>query len=234
MQNSNNHSISAYETLSEQLIRSNRGASDNFSASNGYNFNGTLLYRKKFRRKGRTFSFSVGSTLSNSDGNGELESVNQFYNKTGSLVRTDSINQHSDFETEVRGYNTRAVYTEPLFKRSLLEFSASKNESRSVSDKITYDYDPNSGKHDMVNPLLTNNYENIYGTTTAGIRIRTQKKKYNYSFGLTWQNADLKGTITSAIKDSVITKSFYNLLPNARFQYNFTRFKPPVGLPCVN
>jgi outer membrane receptor protein involved in Fe transport len=107
----------------------------------------------------------------------------------------------------------------------LLEFSASKNESRSVSDKITYDYDPNSGKHDIVNQLLTNNYENIYGTTTAGIRIRTQKKKYNYSFGLTWQNADLKGTITSGIKDSVITKSFYNLLPNARFQYNFTRFK---------
>src|SRR6185436_5401782 len=167
VQDTKNHSISAYETLSEQLIRSNRGASDNFSASNGYNFNGTLLYRKKFRRKGRTFSFSVGTTLNNNDGNGELESVNQYYNRSGSLVKTDSINQHSIFEAEVRGYNTRAVYTEPLFKRSLLEFSASKNESRSVSDKITYDYDPNSGKHDIVNQLLTNNYENIYGTTTA-------------------------------------------------------------------
>jgi hypothetical protein len=52
LQESKNHSLSAYETLSEQLIRSNRGASDNFSASDGYNFNGILLYRKKFRRKG--------------------------------------------------------------------------------------------------------------------------------------------------------------------------------------
>ena len=225
LQNSNNHSTSAYETLSEQLLRSNRGISDNFSASDGYNFNGTLLYRKKFRKKGRTFSFSAGTTLNNSDGNGELESVNEFYNKQGNLVKTDSINQHSDFESEVRGYNTRAVYTEPIFKRSLLEFSVSKNESRSVSDKITYDYNKSSGKHDIVNPLLTNNYENVYGTKTAGIRLRTQKKKYNYSFGLTWQNADLEGTIKSGIKDSVITKSFYNILPNARFQYNFTRFK---------
>ena len=225
LQNSNNHSTSAYETLSEQLLRSNRGISDNFSAGDGYNFNGTLLYRKKFKRRGRTFSLSVGTTLNNSDGNGELESVNEFYNKQGVLVKTDSIDQRSVSENEVRGYNTRAVYTEPLFKRSLLEFSASKNESRSVSDKVTYDYDRNSGKHDILNTLLTNNYENIYGTTTAGIRLRTQKKKYNYSFGLTWQNADLKGTITSGIKDSVITKSFYNLLPNARFQYNFTRFK---------
>ena len=225
LQNSNNHSFSAYETLSEQLLRSNRGFSDNLSASDGYNFNGTLLYRKKFRRRGRTFSLSVGTTLNNSDGNGDLASVNEYYNKQGNLVKTDSINQRSVSEGEVRGYNTRAVYTEPLFKRSLLEFSVSKNESRSVSDKITYDYNKNSGKHDILNPLLTNNYENIYGTATAGIRLRTQKKKYNYSFGLTWQNAELKGTITSGIKDSVITKSFYNVLPNARFQYNFTRFK---------
>ena len=225
LQNSNNHSVSAYETLSEQLLRSNRGISDNFSAGDGYNFNGTLLYRKKFKRRGRTFSLSVGTTLNNSDGNGELESVNEFYNRQGNLVKSDSINQRSVSENEVRGYNTRAVYTEPLFKRSLLEFSASKNESRSVSDKVTYDYDKNSGKHDILNTLLTNNYENVYRTTTAGIRLRTQKKKYNYSFGLTWQNADLKGTITSGIKDSVITKPFYNLLPNARFQYNFTRFK---------
>jgi hypothetical protein len=225
LQNSNNHSISAYETLSEQLLRSNRGISDNLSASDGYNFNGTLLYRKKFKRRGRTFSLSVGTTLNNSDGNGELASVNEFYNKQGILVKTDSINQHSVSQGEVQGYNTRAVYTEPLFKRSLLEFSVSKSESHSVSDKITYDYNKNSGKHDILNPLLTNNYKNVYGTTTAGIRLRTQQKRYNYSVGLTWQNADLEGTIKSGIKDSVITKSFYNILPNARFQYNFTRFK---------
>lgn len=225
LQNSKNNSLSAYETLSAQLLRSNYGLTDNYAANDGYNFNGTLLFRKKFKRRGRTFSVSLGSTLNNSEGNGELESVNRFYNRQGYLVKTDSINQHSFSESEVRGYNTRAVYTEPLFKRSLLELSVSKNESRSSSDKITYDYNLNSGKHDVVNPLLTNNYENIYGTTTAGVRVRTQKKKYNYSIGLTWQNADLKGTIKSGVKDSVITKAFYNLLPNARFQYNFTRFK---------
>ncbi|HET9744106.1 MAG TPA: TonB-dependent receptor [Chitinophagaceae bacterium] len=223
-QNRKNHSFSEYETLSEELLRSNKGFSDNFSASNGYNFSGTLLFRKKFKRKGRTFSISLGSTLNESDGNGELESVNQFY-RAGNLVRTDSINQHSTTEAELNSYNTRAVYTEPLFKRSLLELSVSKNESHSVSDKITYDYNRTSGKHDMINSQLTNNYENVYGTITAGIRVRTQKKKYNYSFGIAWQNAELEGTIKSGIKDSVITKSFYNLLPNARFQYNFTRFK---------
>lgn len=225
VQNSKNKSMSSYETLSEQLVRSNNGFSNNYTTSDGYNFNGTLLFRKKFDRRGRTFSLSLGTTLNNSEGDGELESVNEFYNRSGVLARIDSINQRSFTESEVRGYNTRAVYTEPILKKSLLELSVSKNESRTVSDKLTYDYNKVSGKHDMVNPLLTNNYENTYGTTTAGIRIRTQKKKYNYSFGVTWQNADLEGTIRTGVKDSVINKSFYNFLPNARFQYNFTRFK---------
>ena len=224
-QDSKNRSLSDYETLSEQLLRSNRGVSDNFSASKGYNFNGTLLFRKKFNRKGRTLSVSMGSTLNNSDGNGDLESVNQFYNKLGILVKTDSINQRNNFASDVQGYNARVVYTEPVFKKSLLEFSVSNNKSNSQSDKVTFDYNKLNGKYDKQNPMLTNNYENIYETKTAGIRLRTQRKKYNYSMGLGWQNADLKGTIKSGIKDSVITKSFYNLLPNARIQYNFTRFK---------
>src|SRR5687767_7096817 len=225
LQDRKNSSISGYETLSEQLLRSNRGFSNNFAASEGYNFSGTLLFRKKFSKKGRTLSVNVGTTLNESDGTGDLQSLNEFYNRSGALVKIDSINQQSISESEVRGYNTRAVYTEPIFKRALLEFSVSKNESRSVSDKITYDYNRNSGKYDMMNVLLTNNYQNVYSTNTAGTRLRIQKKKYNYSLGVTWQNAELKGTITSGIKDSVITKSFYNILPNARFQYNFTRFK---------
>jgi hypothetical protein len=74
LQESKNHSLSAYETLSEQLIRSNRGASDNFSATMDIILMVHYYIRKKFRRRGRTFSFSVGSSLSNNDGNGELES----------------------------------------------------------------------------------------------------------------------------------------------------------------
>lgn len=225
LQNAKNKSITDYETLSEQLLQSNRGFSNNYTSSDGYNFNGTLLFRKKFNKKGRTFSLSLGSTLNESDGNGELNSVTQFYNRSGILVKTDSINQNSSSENQTRGYTTRAVYTEPLFKKSLMEFSVAKNNSRTTSDKETFDYNRNTGKHDMVNPLLTNHFENTYGTTTAGFRLRTQYKKYNYAVGVSWQNADLEGTIKTGIKDSVISKSFSNLLPNARFQYNFTRFK---------
>ena len=72
---------------------------------------------------------------------------------------------------------------------------------------------------------MTNDFENTYGYTNAGLRLRTQRKKYNYSFGASWQLANLDGKIISGTKDSLISKSFRNILPNARFQYYFTRFK---------
>jgi outer membrane receptor protein involved in Fe transport len=42
--------------------------------------------------------------------------------------------------------------------------------------------------------------------------------------GATWQQASLEGVIRN-IKDSMIGKDFTNMLPNAMFQYNFSRFK---------
>jgi hypothetical protein len=225
LQNSNGRVYSSYETLSEKLLNSNMGFSKNISNSDGYTFNGTALFRKKFRKRGRTLSISMGSNLRESDGENNLESVNKYFNTLGVPVKTDSTNQNRFNELNTSGYNARAVYTEPVLKRSLLELSLSRNYSRSVSNQQTFDYNKSTGAHDIINPLLSNQYENTYGTTLAGFRLRTQKKKYNYSLGVSWQNASLEGTIKTGRKDSVISKSFYNLLPNARFQYNFTRFK---------
>ena len=52
---------------------------------------------KNSKEEEEHFRLASALHLNNSDGNGELESVNEFYNKQGNLVKTDSINQHSDF-----------------------------------------------------------------------------------------------------------------------------------------
>lgn len=218
-------SRSDYETLSEELQKTNSGFSDSYSSGEGFNFSNNLLFRKKFKRKGRTLSFNLGTTINESDANSSLESMNEFFTKSGSTLLTDTINQISNVSRDSRGYNARVSYTEPLFRKSLMEFSVGKTENLSISDKETYDYNNGNGKYDQLNPFLTNNFENSYGTNTAGLRLRTQKKNFNYTVGLTWQNAELEGTVKSGIKDSVINKSFNNLLPNGRFEYKFNRFK---------
>ena len=224
-QTTNNRSQTDYQTLSEDKVLTNEGFSNNTSATKGYNFRNDITWRKKFARKGRTFSLSLQTSLNESDGDGSLSSINSFYYPNGSLLKRDTLNQQSTTKGDLKGYNARAVYTEPVWKRSLLEFSVSKSNTKSTSEKLTHDYNKLNGKYDQLNNTLSNDFENTYGYINAGIRIRTQKKKYSYAVGANWQQAELEGKITTGVKDSLISKTFMNILPNARFQYNFTRFK---------
>ena len=224
-QQTDNRSQTDYQTLSASKTLTNEGFSNTTSANKGYNFRNDIMWRKKFARKGRTFSLSLQTSLNNSDGDGSLSSITSFYNPNGSLLKKDTLNQQSTTESNLKSYTARAVYTEPLWKKSLLEFSVSRSNSKSVSAKKTHDYNKSSGKYDQLNTFLSNDFENTYGFTNAGIRMRTQKKKYSYSLGANWQQAKLAGKITTGAKDSLISKTFRNILPNARFQYNFSKFK---------
>ncbi len=224
-QKTRNKTLSDYTTWSEQGAKINDGSSDNFSYSEGYNLNTNILFRKKFHRKGRTFSLNLLTSLNNNDGDGRLQSITNFYTQAGSFLLRDSINQKNNNESNLKGYNARAVYTEPIFKRSLLEFSVGKSYTKNNSSKTTYDYNHNNGKFDLINSLLTNDFRNTYDYTNAGLRLRKQTKTYNYAAGLSWQQSELEGKVISSSKDSIISKSFTNLLPNARFQYYFSRFK---------
>ncbi len=225
-QKTNNRSQTDYQTLSEDKILTNEGFSNNTASNKGYNFKNDIIWRKKFARKGRTFSLTLQTSLNESDGDGSLFSINSFYKPNGTLLKRDTLNQVSTTKGDLRGYNLRAVYTEPIWKRSLLEFSAGRNDSKSRAEKITHDFNKLNGKFDQLNNTLSNDFENNYGFSSAGFRMRTQKKKYNYAFGLSWQQAELEGKIIiSGNKDSVISKTFRNFLPNARFQYKFSNFK---------
>ncbi len=224
-QKTNNKTSSSYITSSQQGTQINDGSSDNISNNEGYNFNTNILFRKKFRKRGRTFSLNVLTSLNNNTGTGSLNSITNFYDQSGLFIRSDSINQASDLEGSLSGYNARAVYTKPVFKKSLLEFSLGKSNTKNSSSKTTHDYNSNNGKYDLINNLLTNDFENIYGYNTAGFRFRKQTRNYNYAAGVSWQQSQLEGKIAGLNKDSVVKKTFTNFLPNARFQFYFSRFK---------
>ncbi|MES1216964.1 MAG: outer membrane beta-barrel protein, partial [Bacteroidota bacterium] len=224
-QQTHNRSQTDYQTLSENKILTNDGFSNNTSNNEGFNFRNDIIYRKKFKRKGRTFSLSLQTSLNESDGDGSIYSITRFNNANGSLLKNDTLNQQNKTEGNLRSYNARAVYTEPLWKRSLLEFSLGKSNSKSAAEKTTYDHNKINGKYDQVNTKLTNDFENTYGFTNTGIRLRTQKRKYNYSLGLNFQQAELEGKVITGVKDSLISKTFRNFLPNARVQVNFSNFK---------
>jgi hypothetical protein len=224
-QQSSNTTLSDYTMLSLTQQPGTSGNSVNETNSHGYNFRNDVLFRKKFHRAGRTFSLSLQNNINASDGDGNLISNNTYRNTLGAVTRTDSIQQHNTNSNDLNGYTARLVYTEPLTKRSLLEFSVAKSNSKSSTQKTTYDYNAFSGKFDKLNDRYSNDYENSYGYNSAGIRWRMQLKKFNASAGVNWQQAKLEGNTLVLGKDSTLNKTFYNWLPNARLQYNFTKFR---------
>ncbi|NLU96078.1 outer membrane beta-barrel family protein [Chitinophaga sp. Ak27] len=218
-------STSNYKTLTGAQVTANEGFSDNQSSGKGSNVAADILYRKKFRRPGNTFSLGLQTSFNNTESNGSLLSVNHFYVHGGSQPEYDSIHQRNSVSGNLRSYNARAVYTVPLLKHSLLELSLGNSSSTNTAHKVTYDYNRQNGKFDQLNPLLSNNFENTYGYNNAGFRIRTKQKKFSIAAGINWQQAALEGKIIAGTKDSVIRKTFYNLLPSMRFKYDFTRYR---------
>ena len=225
IQHANNATQDDYQTLSNSHKLTNEGFSNSKVNNEGFQFINDLIYRQKMKRRGRTMSFSLQTSVNESNGNGSLLSINSYYDQQGNRIRLDSLDQRNKTSARLYGYQAKFVYTEPVFKRSLLEISLSKGNTQNTSNRETYDYNRISGKHDQENDMLSNDYSNDYGLHTAGIRLRTQRRKYNFALGITGQVASLEGANANVVKDSLINRQFNNLLPNARFQYHFSKFK---------
>ena len=181
IQSTDNNSSSVYNTLSGSKSLTNDGITNTYSNSSGYNARNELLFRKKFNNRGRTFSFNLTNTLNRSDGYGSQYSLNRFFNPDGSINMKDSINQKNIFSAALNSYSAKAIYTEPLSKRLLMELNAGKSNSRSESNRETYDFNNANGKYDELNNILSNDFSSDYEYSDIGTKVRYQKRN------ITWQ-----------------------------------------------
>lgn len=211
-----------YESFVPNDKMLNNGFSNTSNSTEGYVNNNELLYRHKFNRKGRSFSITGAMQYNDSRANGTQNAINNFFSN-GTINQRDTLDQVTKIRSITQNYSVNASYTEPLSKRSLLEFRGFYNTSKGELDKKTFDYNKTSGKHDRMNTILSSVFESNYEYAGGGISMRAQQKKYGYSIGTNLQYAQLN----SHLKDSAfrVRQNFTNLLPIANFNYNFTRLK---------
>ena len=221
-QKGNNERRSDYQSFIPNDKTLNNGFSNTRNSTEGYVTSQELLFRHKFKKKGRTLSATASMQYNDSRGRGNQQAINNFY-ENGVINQRDTLDQQTRLRSVTQSYGVNANYTEPLSKRSLLEFRGFYNSSFGDLDRKTYDYNINSGKHDKMNRILSNAFENRYTYTGGGLSFRTQQKKYGYGVGANLQYAQLN----SHLKDSAfrVKQDFTNLLPVANFNYNFSRTK---------
>lgn len=213
----NDASTSSYaKTLAADILQSSTNNATSL-LNDGYNASGNLLYQHKFRKPRRTISLNVNGGANEKTGEGTNYSQNLYYN---SVVTVAGRDQRYDLQSDGGNLSTNLTYTEPMGKKSQLQFSYNPSFSESVSDKMTYNKDAVTGDYSKQDTLFSNKYANTYTTQRGGIsfRVGERNRKTSFNVGLNVQQANLAGDQEFPAV-AHISRSFFNILPNAF--YNF-------------
>ena len=202
-------------------------ASDKKENRDGYNFSGELLFRKRFKTAGRTFTLGWRHSKGDFNTNSSNRAPVRTFFADGSLAYLKNIDQEGLLDNESAGQTISASYTEPVGKSKLLEFNYAYSNTNNISDKKTYDFDPASGKYSLINLQQTNffDYDNI--SNRAGINFRHHIKKFNYQLGISAQLSELRNHSIMPVsgKDTTIVQRFTNFFPTANLAYAITKTK---------
>ena len=222
LQQTTNYSEDSTQTYltNGNLLNSNTTIAS--SASDAVNAASTLLLRKKFAKKGRTISSTITQSFnrSNSTGNQFTEQLSYINNK---LSNDSILDQQNTRKGENSSYSANLIYTEPLGKKSLLEFNTYLSKSIGSSSRRIFDRNNATDNYDLLNIRLTNEFNSEYTYSGGGMSYRSNQKKYNFSTGFSLQKAVLDGENISA--KTKLSQSFQDILPNATFRYNFSQTK---------
>ena len=221
----NDTSFTFSNGINDYLAVTSRTA--NTSERDGINYSGELLYRRKFKRTGRTLTLGWRNGYNESESANNNIAPNRFYKPDGSLLFSRSQDQRGTQDTRANNNTISTSYTEPLGKNKVLELNYAYTHNKNISDKETYDYNSLSGKYDMLNLLQTNYFENTNTSSRLGFNYRLQEKKYNYQLGMAVQFTELGSRSQRAAtgKDTTIIQNFTNFFPAASFTYSVNRTK---------
>ncbi|MDR3094878.1 MAG: outer membrane beta-barrel protein [Bacteroidales bacterium] len=191
------------------------GYSSSGSGNNSLSTSGSLLWRHKFAKVGRTLSLNVNYGYSNNQSDGTNIQDNWEY--TALLASHDSLDQYYTNNNHNNNIGTRVSYTEPIGKDHFLELSYSYNRTNTGSKKETF----NTVDHSKDEEYSTL-YDNIYANHQADIRFNTRREKYSYTLGVGIQPWSMSSSGRS-INDTTFRS--LNFSPSANLVFGTTRQK---------
>ena len=204
------------QTLAADILQSSSNNATS-AINDGYNASGNLLYQHKFGKPRRTISLNLSGSANAKEGDGSNYSQNQYYS---SGISASDRDQRYDLQSNGTGSSANLTYTEPVGKKGQLQFSYNPSFNESRSDKMTYNKDTVGGDYTRQDTLFSNKYANTYTTQRGGIsfRVGERDRKTSYNIGVNVQQAGLNGNQDFPVLAN-ISKSFFNVLPNAFYNY---------------
>ncbi len=198
----------------------NTSATKNISNRNGYNIRNSLLFRHAFAKKGRSISFGLNHSITKNNSQSTSDADFIFFNNN--MVIKDSLQQLYDNVSTGNTVGGTIAYTEPLSKKSQLQFDYNPSVQKSKADQQTFDFD--GQKYTQFDTLLSNKFDNSITTNNGGVTYRFVPNKYQqFQVGVSYQTTKLESNRTFPSKTNV-NQSFSNFLPNLMFRKKLAKY----------
>ncbi len=210
---------------------------DRSTNSKGYNIRNEITYRRGFAKKGRSFSINLNTNFNDRSNLANLDAITTSL-KAGFLER-DTLQQLTDNQSNGYSLSTNVTYSEPLGKKSIIQFNYNPQYNVSKADQQNRFLDKGTNDFTIFDTLQSNLFDNKTTIQNAGINYRLGERG-EFSVGLNFQNTNLNSDQTFPVTNN-IKRTFNNWLPNLSYRKDFTkqtnlrvRYRASVNTPSIN
>jgi hypothetical protein len=180
---------------------------------NAFITSNALIYRHKFKRKGRSFAASASYLLNQNDGTLRLDADNRFFETTDINEQFRRLRQFQTTNSNVSTYKFSLLYVEPIKKRLFWESFYNFSLRADEVDRDVLNRENSLSRIDSLSRFFTNTY--LYNR--LGSSLRYNHKGMNISAGGAIQQFKLDGEYapdqTSATRNQ-INRIFTTFIPN--------------------
>lgn len=213
---SNNNTAWANEDPVNASVRNNDNENSNF------NLSGSLDYRLRLWKPGRTISLSANGSANTNKGLAQTHSLNEFF-KEQALTRADTVDNRSYADGYGNGLTGTLAYSEPLGQYSRLQVNYSLRNNASYSNRETFEFLAETGQLGELDRQLSNEFRNDYTYQSGGLSFQVAKRdSFRVQLGVDFQDARLRNHRTFPEAD-IRGSHFTSYLPHAEVSYNLSR-----------
>lgn len=212
--------------------RINYNSRQSGGGSESTSLNGRLEINRKFNTEGRNLTLSLNGGYSVSESFSSSTSFTRFYQRNDS---TSTINRYNTTPSKNYNYNTRAMWSEPLWKATFLQLSYQFSYRYNDNQRSTYELPDKLDNWQLPDWILPDDYEryrsealsqfatyeNFDHDITAQLRFIREKYNMNVGFTLLPQRSKMSYQYMGVDVDTV--RTVFNFTPTMNFRYRWTK-----------
>lgn len=187
-----------------------------------YDFNNNLYYSRRFKKKGRSLTFSQNVGYHTNEDNVYRLANNRYFQQADSV---ELLNQYTHRDRTGLSWRTRLGYTEPIGEKSMMELEYTIGNRINDSDKLSYNIvEGDIGEYNALDTALSNTFDSEYLTQEVELGYQYANEKLRLQIEAEYQNASLRND-QEFPQPFAMRRTFNSILPTARFIYNFSQSK---------